>query len=110
MGSGVTIAAPSPAPPPHDKLRHRFLSRRYVIGGALVLLLVIALAFLIRYSGGSERRLYEASLRSALGRGVTAEGGVCYDSSRYPASLRSLPTVRLPDGVHVEIFSPDQRS
>jgi hypothetical protein len=64
----------------------------------------------IRYRAGGERRRYEASLRSALDRLVTAQEGFYYDSTRYTASLRSLPSVRLPEGVHVEIFSTDRRS
>jgi hypothetical protein len=41
---------------------------------------------------------------------VTAQEGFYYDSTRYTPSLQALPTVRLPDGVHVQIFSPDRRS
>lgn len=108
MGSGVRTG--TPAPPPHDRDLRRFLSRRYVIGAAVGLALIIALVVLIRYRGGSERRGYEASLRSALDRLVTAQEGFYYDSTRYSQSLRALPTVRLPDGVHVEIFSPDRQS
>lgn len=108
MGSGVTTAAP--APPPPDKQRLRFLSRRYVVGAAIGLVLISVAVALVRYRGGSERRQYEASLRSALDRLVTAQEGFYYDSTRYTASLRSLPTVHLPEGVHVEIFSPDRRS
>ena len=108
MGSGVTTAAP--APPPQNRQRSRFLSTRYIVGAAIGLVLLIALVTLIRYRGGSERRRYEASLRSALDRIVTAQEGFYYDSTRYTPSLRSLPTVHLPDGVHVEIFSTDRRS
>jgi hypothetical protein len=108
MGPEVTTAAP--APPPPDKQRPRFLSRRYVVGAAIGLVLLIVGVALVRYRGGSERRQYEASLRSALDRLVTAQEGFYYDSTRYTASLRSLPTVHLPEGVHVEIFSPDRRS
>jgi type II secretory pathway pseudopilin PulG len=108
MGSGITTAPP--APPPRDEHRNRFPSRRYVIGAVIGLVLIIALVALIRYRGGSERRRYEASLRSALDRLVTAQEGFYYDSTRYTASLRSLPTIHLPDGVHVEIFSQDRQS
>lgn len=108
MGSGVTTAAP--APPPQHGRRSRFLSTRYILGAAIGLALLTALAILIRYRAGSERRDYEVSLRSALDRVVTAQEGFYYDSTRYTPSLRSLPTVHLPDGVHVEIFSPDRRS
>lgn len=108
MGSGVTPAAP--APPPRHRQRSRFLSPRYIVGAAIVLVLLIALVALIRYRAGGERRRYEASLRSALDRVVTAQEGFYYDSTRYTPSLRALPTVHLPDGVHVEIFSPDPRS
>lgn len=108
MGSGVTTAAP--APPPPSRRRPRFLSVRYVVGAAIGLALIIVAVALIRYRGGSERRQYEASLRLALDRLVTAQEGFYYDSTRYTASLRSLPTVQLPQGVHVQIFSPDRRS
>src|SRR5690349_14383054 len=109
MGSRAITAA-APAPPPRDEPRARFLSRRYVIAAALAIVLVIALIAVIRYRAGSERRRYEASLRAALDRLVTAQEGFYYDSTRYTASLRSLPTVHLPDGVHVEIFSSDRQS
>ena len=94
MGFGVTTAAP-----PQNRQRSRFLSTRYIIGAAIGLLLLMALVVLIRYRAGSERRRYEASLRSALDRVVTAQEGFYYDSTRYTPSLRSLPTVHLPDGV-----------
>jgi hypothetical protein len=108
MGSAVPASAPTPQP--HDKDLRRFLSRRYIIGAAVGLVLIIALVAVIRYRSGSERRGYEASLRSALDRLVTAQEGFYYDSTRYTPSLRSLPTVHLPNGVHVEIFSTDRQS
>jgi len=108
MGSGVTTAAP--APPPQNRQRSRFLSPRFIIGLAIGLVLLIALVALIRYRAGGERRRYEASVRSALDRLVTAQEGFYYDSTRYTPSLRSLPTVHLPEGVHVEIFSTGRQS
>ena len=108
MGSGVTTSAP--APPPQNRQRPRFLSARYIVAAAIGLVLLFALVSLIRYRAGSERRRYEASLRSALDRVVTAQEGFYYDSTRYTPSLRSLPTLHLPDGVHVEIFSSDRQS
>ena len=108
MGSGVTTSAP--APPPQTRQRPRFLSARYIVAAAIGLVLLFALVSLIRYRAGSERRRYEASLRSALDRVVTAQEGFYYDSTRYTPSLRSLPTLHLPDGVHVEIFSSDRQS
>ncbi len=108
MGSGVTTSAP--APKPHDRDLRRFLARRYLVGAAVGLVLVIALIAFVRYRSGSERRGYEASLRSTLDRVVTAQEGFYYDSTRYTPSLHSLPSVHLPDGVHVEIFSADRQS
>ena len=108
MGSAVTT--PTPAPPPPNRPRSRFLTTRYVVGAAVGLVLLVVLVALIRYRAGGERRRYEASLRSALDRLVTAQEGFYYDSTRYTASLRSLPSVRLPEGVHVDIFSTDRRS
>ena len=108
MGSAVPAGAP--APPPHDTDLRRFLSRRYVIWAAVALAVIIVVGVVVHYRSGSERRGYEASLRSALDRLVTAQEGFYYDSTRYTPSLRSLPTVHLPDGVHVEIFSPDRQS
>lgn len=108
MGSAVTTA--TPAPPPPNRSRSRFLSTRYVGGAAVGLVLLIVLVAVIRYRAGGERRRYEASLRTALDRLVTAQEGFYYDSTRYTPSLRSLPSVRLPEGVHVEIFSTDRRS
>src|ERR1041385_5605965 len=109
MGSGATTAA-APAPPPKEEARARFFSRRYVVLAAIAIVLLVALFAVIRYRAGSERRRYEATLRSTLDRLVTAQEGFFYDSTRYTPSLRSLPTVRLPDGVHVEIFSADRQS
>lgn len=108
MESGVTNVAP--ARPPDRGPRPRFLSKRYLIGASAGLVAIIALVVLIRYRGGSERRRYEASLQATLDRLVTAQEGFYYDSTRYTASLRALPTLRLPDGVHVQLFSPDNRS
>jgi hypothetical protein len=108
MASAVTTNAP--APPPRDSDLRRFLSRRYLIGAATGLVLIIALIAFIRYRSGSERRGYEASLRSTLDRLVTAQEGFYYDSTRYTPSLRALPSVRLPVGVHVELYSPDRQS
>ena len=108
MESGVTNVAP--VRPPDEGQHPRFVSKPYVIGASIGLVAIIALVVLIRYRGGSERRRYEASLQTTLDRLVTAQEGFYYDSTRYTASLRALPTLRVPEGVHVQLFSPDQRS
>jgi hypothetical protein len=71
---------------------------------------VIVVVVVAHYRGGSERRRYEAIMKTALDRLVTAQEGFYYDSMRYSPSLRALPTVKLPPGVHVELFNPDRRS
>jgi hypothetical protein len=49
-------------------------------------------------------------LTMSLDKIVTAQEGFYYDSTRYVASLRSLPMVQLPPGVHVTLFTPDRKS
>jgi hypothetical protein len=108
MTDGSTGGAP--APPNDSATPARWLSaRNAAIGGAAVLLvLIVALA--LHYRGGSERRRYDAILRASLDHIVTAQEGFYYDSTRYAAALRSLPTVKLPPGVHVQIVNSDRRS
>jgi hypothetical protein len=94
-----------------DKERRRRISPRlYLIGAPVAAILLIAIIFAIRYQSGGERRRYERVLTAALDRLVTAQEGFYYDSTRYTASLRALPTVQLPPGVRVQIFNPDRRS
>ena len=76
----------------------------------MALVLLIAVVILFGYHKGSARRGYQALLEESLDKIVTAQEGFFYDSTRYVASLRALPTVQLPPGVHVRLFSPDRRS
>jgi hypothetical protein len=110
MADGPTDGAASSASTQSKSTRAAFLTTRNIaIGiGALVLLVVVVVA--LRYRGGNQRRRYESLLTTSLDRIVTAEEGFYYDSTRYVASLRALPTVTLPAGVHVTLYSPDRRS
>jgi hypothetical protein len=104
-------AAGSPVPAPNEPRRPRFSTVQYLIGGAIGIVVLIALLLLIRYQSGSERRRYEAILTATLDRLVTAQEGFYYDSTRYTASLTALAGVQLPVGVHVQILvKPDRRS
>jgi len=71
---------------------------------------LIAIGIALKYRSGGERRRYETVLKSALDKIVTAQEGFYYDSTRYTTSLRALPNVHLPTGVHVQIFNPDRGS
>lgn len=108
MEAGLTAGAPAPSP--GEPSRRRISTRQYVIGGAALIVLVIVIVLVVRYQSGSEQRRYEKVLSSVLDRLVTAQEGFYYDSSRYTPSLRALPSVQLPAGVHVQIFNPDRRS
>ena len=109
MGDGPKGGATSSAST-HSKSIKAFLTTRNVaVGiGALALLLVLVVA--MRYRSGNQRRRYEELLSASLDKIVTAEEGFFYDSTRYVASLPALPTVSLPSGVHITLYSPDRRS
>jgi hypothetical protein len=107
MADGPTDAAATSARPKSIKA---LLSTRNVAIGIGGLVLLIAIVIASRYRSGNERRRYQALLTSSLDKIVTAEEGFFYDSTRYVASLRALPSVQLPSGVHVTLFSPDRRS
>jgi len=85
-------------------------STRNVLIGVAALIVLIAILMAGRYRSGSARRGYESLLTTSLDKIVTAEEGLYYDSTRYVASLRALPTVHLPSGVHVTLFSSDRKS
>ena len=109
MADGPTRGAAASASTPPNSIRALLTTRNVaVVFGALAL--VIALVVALRYRSGHERRGYEALLTVSLDRIVTAEEGFFYDSTRYVASLRALPTVRLPSGVHVTLFTPNRKS
>jgi len=108
MAEGSTGGAPA-APPNAKRWSPLFSQRNLAIAGAAVLLLVIVI-FVARYRSGSERRRDDAILKATLDRLVTAQEGFYYDSTRYAGSLRALPTVTLPTGVHVQLFTTDKRS
>jgi len=109
MADGPTHGTASSASTQSKSIRAFLTTRNVAIGiGALALLVVVAVA--LRYRGGNQRRRYEGLLTTSLDKIVTAEEGFYYDSTRYVASLRALPTVTLPSGVHVTLYSPDRRS
>ena len=86
------------------------ISIRQVIAAAATVVVVAGIVVTLHYRTGSERRRYDAVLRVSLDRIVTAQEGYYYDSMRYVGSLRALPTVQLPPGVHVQLYNPDTRS
>lgn len=98
------------APEPNETRRPRFFSRQYVVGVGIALVVIGAVAGILRHQKGSERRRQEAILKSILDRVVTAEEGFYFDSSHYTASLQALPTVRLPSGVRLQLHTSDRRS
>jgi hypothetical protein len=109
MSEGSPAAGP-PRPPDEAGPRRPLLSVRNLgLAGAALLVIIILIAAL-RYHSGSERRRYDAMLAASLDRLVTAQEGFFYDSSRYASSLRSLPTVKLPTGVNIQLSNPDRRS
>ena len=108
MTAGVSESTPAPAP--NEPRRPRFDPKQYLVGAALVAVLIAIILILVRYRSGADQRRYEAVLRTSLDRLVTAQEGFYYDSTRYTASLRALPSIQLPAGVHVQIFNPERRS
>jgi hypothetical protein len=106
MTAGVSDSAPTP----NEPRRSRFDPKQYLVGAAAVVALITLIVIIVRYRNGADRRRYEAVLETSLDRLVTAQEGFYYDSTRYTASLRALPSVALPPGVHVQIFNPDRRS
>lgn len=107
MADGTTGSAPAPAP--DDGKATLFSRRNLMLGGAAVIAIII-LVMVLRYQSGSERRRYEAILKTSLDRLVTAQEGFYYDSTHYAAALHALPTLKLATGVHVQLFNPDRRS
>jgi hypothetical protein len=109
MADGPTDGVASSSSTQSKSIKSFLTTRNVAIGiGALVLVVVLVVA--LRYRSGNQRRDYDALLTTSLDKIVTAEEGYYYDSTRYVASLRALPTVSLPSGVHVTLYSPDRRS
>src|SRR6266576_34282 len=109
MADGPTDGVASSSSTQSKSIKAFLTTRNVAIGiGALVLVVVLVVA--LRYRSGNQRRGYEALLTTSLDKIVTAEEGYYYDSTRYVASLRALPTVSLPSGVHVRLYSPERRS
>jgi hypothetical protein len=108
MTAGVSEGVPAPAP--NEPRRPRFDAKQYLVAAAVAAILIAIVVIVVRYRSGADQRRYEAVLRASLDRLVTAQEGFYYDSTRYTASLRALPSVQLPPGVHVQIFNPDRRS
>ena len=109
MTGGPTENAPAPKPD-GEVLRRMAISSRHAIGAATALVVIVAVVIALRYRTGNERRRYDGLLRASLDKIVTAQEGYYYDSTRYVGSLRALPTVQLPTGVHVQLHNPDRRS
>src|SRR5690242_13221314 len=100
MTAGPT-AGGAPRPPNEHPTRLVPVTTRTVGIAMALVLAIIVLAIAVKYRSGSERRRYDAILKSSLDRIVTAQEGFYYDSTRYAVALRALPTVTLPPGVHV---------
>jgi hypothetical protein len=109
MAEGPTASAPASTFKQQRSIQS-LLSRRNIIAACAALVLILLVGTFVRYSGSRDRRRYEEVLTTSLDKIVTAQEGFYYDSTRYVASLRSLPTVQLPPGVHVTLFSPDRKS
>lgn len=104
-------AGGAPASTPKQRMSlESLITRANMAIGAAALLFVIVVIAAIRYQSGTARRRYESLLASSLDHIVTAQEGFYYDSTKYVTSLKSLPTVHLPPGVHVTLYSPDRRS
>ena len=101
--------APAPTPKQRISLESLVTRRNMVIGAAALLAFLVVLAA-VHYHRGSNRRRYDSLLTTSLDRIVTAQEGFYYDSTRYVTSLRALPTVHIPPGVHVTLYTPDHRS
>ncbi|HEY7233187.1 MAG TPA: hypothetical protein VH539_03510 [Gemmatimonadaceae bacterium] len=109
MAEGPTASAPVSTSKQPRSIQS-LLSRRNIIAASAALVLIVLIGTFVRYSGGRDRRRYETMLTMSLDKIVTAQEGFYYDSTRYVASLRSLPMVQLPPGVHVTLFTPDRKS
>ncbi|HEY2375305.1 MAG TPA: hypothetical protein VGH98_04965 [Gemmatimonadaceae bacterium] len=101
--------APAPTPKRQVSLKSLLTRRNGVITGAALVCVIVVIS-IARYESGGRRRRYESLLASSLDHIVTAQEGFFYDSTRYVASLRALPTIHLPPGVHVTLYTPDPRS
>lgn len=102
-------AGGAPAPKRRISLESLVTRRNMMIGAATLLVLLVVLAA-VHYRSGSNRRRYDSLLTTSLDRIVTAQEGFYYDSTKYVTSLRALPAVHLPPGVHVTLYTPDRRS
>lgn len=100
----------APAPKQWTVSLDSLVTRRNMLIGTGVLLVLFGVLAAVRYHSGSNRRRYESVLATSLDRIVTAQEGFYYDSTKYVASLRALPSVHLPPGVHVTLYAPDRRS
>jgi len=110
MPGGPSDGAAASAPKQKPRSFRSFLTTRNAAIAGVALVVLVAIVIATRYHGGNERRRYEAMLATSLDRIVTAQEGFFYDSTRYVASLKALPTVTLPQGVHVILYNPDRRS
>src|SRR6185437_10034538 len=111
MTGGHTGEAPPSQAAPRPTSRRFTLSPREIWTGAAALVaLIVVIVLLLHYRASRHRREYDAQMQTTLDRLLTAQEGFFYDSSHYVGSLRALPTVHVPSGVHVELASPDRRS
>jgi hypothetical protein len=111
MTGGTTGDDASPESSSRRTSRSLPISRRQlavILAAAVVL--TAAIAIVVHYRAGRDRRRYESLMLITLDRLLTAQEGFFYDSAHYVGSLRALPTMQLPAGVHVQLANPDRRS
>ena len=109
MTSSPAGGAPASTPKERTSL-NSLLTRRNVGLGALAVVILMVVTATVRYRSGNARRRYEALLSASLDSIVTAQEGFYYDSTKYVTSIRDLPSIHLPPGVHVTLYSSDRRS
>jgi hypothetical protein len=108
MAGGTTDNPGSPAPSGRAP-RFPFSRKQIVVAAAALFAVIMVVVLVVRVRAGGERRQYDAAMRATLDKLLTAQEGFFYDSSHYVGSLRRLPTVKITQGVHVELVNPNPR-
>jgi hypothetical protein len=106
-GPSESTTAVEPTPEAAPAPERGFRVMQVVLATIAGLLVVAALALLLYYRSGRERRHYEALVSETLDKLVTAQEGFFYDSAHYARSLPSLRTFQPPPGVRVSVAVAD---